>query len=75
VSALATALARRRWRSRRAAAARERCGEGNEKWAGELVWQARGVLKTRPAALGSLWRVARASRRPATRGIHAAVFL
>jgi len=54
---------------------REHCGEGNEKWAGELVWQARGVLKTRPAASGSPWRVASSSRRPATRGIHAAVFL
>jgi len=45
---------------------RERCGEGNEKWVGELVWQARGVLKTRPAASGSPWRVASSSRRPAT---------
>ena len=43
-------------------------GEEMRTGAGECVEQARGVLKTRPAVPGCPWRVACASRRPATGG-------
>ena len=43
-------------------------GEEMRTGAGECVGQVRGVLKTRPAAPGSPWRMACTSRRPATGG-------
>ena len=43
-------------------------GEREANGAGDSVGQARGVLKTRLAVPGCLWRVAYTSRRPATGG-------
>ena len=45
----------------------------NEKWADELVGQAREVFTSWPAMPGRPRRMACAVRRPATHGIHAAV--